>query len=77
MADVMEYADVRMIQAGDCFGFTLEALLVSRIRRKPCRKNFDRNRAFEPRIPRAINFAHAACAQRGDDLIRTKPVPSR
>src|SRR5204863_453513 len=31
MTDVVEYADVRMIQTGDGFGFTLEALLVGGI----------------------------------------------
>ena len=45
--------------------------------RKPRSKNFDRNCALQPRIPRAIHFARAARAQRRDDLIRTKPVPSR
>ena len=55
----------------------LEALLVGRVRRKPRSKNFDRNCALQPRIPRAIHFARAARAQRRDDLIRTKPVPSR
>ena len=77
MADVVQYTDVRMIQTGDGFGFTLEALLVGGIGRKTRRKNLDRHHAFQPSIPRAINFAHAARAQRPDNLIRTKPVPSR
>jgi len=77
MADVVQYTDVRMIQTGDGFGFTLEALLVGGIGRKPRRKNFDGQRAFQPGIPRAIHFTHAARAQRPDNLIRTKPVPDR
>ena len=76
MADVIQHADVRMIQAGNRFGFALEALLSNRIIRKLRRQDLDRHRAFQPRIPRAIHLAHAARAQRGDDLIRTKSVPS-
>ena len=77
VTDVVEYADVRMIQTGDGFGFTLEALLVGGIGRKPRRKNLDGHHTFQPGIPSAIHFAHAARAQRPDNLIRTKPVPSR
>ena len=77
MADVVQYTDVRMIQTGDGFGFTLEALLVGGIGRKPRRKNLDGHHTFQPGIPSAIHFAHAARAQRPDNLIRTKPVPDR
>src|SRR3979490_1420666 len=75
MADVVEYADVWMIQAGNCFGFALEALLAKRIIRKLRRPDLERHGAFPARIPRAIHLAHAASAQRSNDLIRTKPAP--
>jgi len=75
MADIIQHADVWMIQAGNRFGFTLEALLSNRLIRKRQRQDLDRHRAFWPRIPSAIHFAHAASAQRRHDLIWTKPVP--
>jgi hypothetical protein len=34
------------------------------------RQNLDRDRTLQPSISRAIDLAHAARAQRGDDFIR-------
>jgi hypothetical protein len=35
-------------------------------------KDLDRDNAIEPRVPRAIDFAHTARAQKGEDLIRSE-----
>ena len=74
MADVIENTDVRMIQAGNCPCFALEALLVDGVIRNLRRENFDRDGAVEARIARAKDFAHAARTQRGDNFIRTELV---
>jgi len=34
------------------------------------RQELDRDVAPEPRVPRAVNLAHAARAHQGDDFIR-------
>ena len=74
MANVIEHTDVRMIEAGDGFGFPFEALLVNGIIRNLRGKNLDRDGAVEARIARAKDFAHAARTQRGDNFIRTELV---
>ena len=71
-ADVVDGADVRIVQRGDGARFLLEALPRFRIGRERAREHLDGNRAIEPRVARAIDLAHAAGADRGDDLVRTK-----
>jgi hypothetical protein len=46
MTDVMQHANVWMIQVRDGFRFALEPLLANRITRKLLRKNLDRNGAI-------------------------------
>jgi len=72
VADVVQRADVRMIQAGDNFGFTLEALAARRIISKMRRKNLDGDGAVQARVPRPIHFSHSTSAQRSDDLVRAQ-----
>src|SRR5436305_2389951 len=50
----------------------LEAAQPINVFGKVSRQDFDRHFAAEPDIVRAINFAHAACAERGEDFIRAK-----
>jgi hypothetical protein len=38
-----------------------------------CGKDFDGDGAVKARVLRAIDFAHAACAERRCDLIRSEP----
>src|SRR6201987_365182 len=61
-----------MIQAGNGFCFTLEALLAKRITRKLLWQNLDSHGAVEPRVPRAIHLSHTASAERSADLIGPK-----
>jgi hypothetical protein len=70
MTDVVQHADVRMIQAGDGFRFTLEALFAYWIGGKLRRQNLDRHSALKAHVPRTVDLAHAARAQRRKDFIR-------
>jgi hypothetical protein len=69
LANVVERANVRMVETGDGFGFALEALLTYGIGRKMWRKNLDRYNALQPRIPCAIHLTHPARTDRLQDLI--------
>jgi len=62
-ADIVDLADVRMIQGGDGFGFALKA------RRELGGGDFYSHVAIQPRIMRAIHLAHPARAERRDDFI--------
>jgi len=71
-ADIVKYADVWMIQARDDFGFALEALLAKGIGIKLRGQDLDRDGASKPSVGCALHFAHAACAERRDDLVRAQ-----
>ena len=62
-ADVVQRADVGMIQAGNNFGLALEALTAGRIVGEMRRKNLDGDGTVETRIPRPIDFPHSTRAQ--------------
>ena len=63
-ADVVEGADVRVVEAGDGAGFTLEAL------GEADAGYFDGDGSFEAGVAGFVDFAHATCAQHGDDFVR-------
>ena len=63
-------ADVRMVQRGDGLRFALEALLAFRNRsRQVRREHLDGDRAVQPRVGRLVDLAHAAGAERREDLV--------
>src|SRR5712691_12152267 len=66
-----------MGELGNRFGLPLQAHFQRRIGGKAGRQNLDRNRAVEPRIVRAIDFAHAASAEGSKDLVRAEFVACR
>src|SRR2546422_192850 len=68
----IQHAYVRMIQAGNGFGFALEPLLTHRIGRKVRRQNLYGHGAVEPRVLRTVHFAHSASPERSADLIGPK-----
>ena len=72
MPDVVQGADVGVIQRGDGSRFTVEALLGLSVVRQVRRQDLDRDGAVQPRVARAIHFAHAPCAHRRDDLVGAK-----
>jgi len=65
----MQDANVRMVQAGDGLGLALKALLQSCIVGKMRGKNLDSDSAVQARVARALNFLHAARAQRREDFV--------
>ena len=71
-ADVVEMADVRMIQRGNGAGFALETLLEFGIGGEMSGENLDGNGAIEARVFRAVDLAHAAGAERGLNFVGTE-----
>ena len=72
-ANVVDAADVRMVQRGDRTRLALEASPRIGVAGDFTRKNFDGNRAIETSIVGFVDLTHAAGAQRADDFIRTEP----
>ena len=67
--NVVQRADVRMIQAGYGFGLALETLTTAHIVGEMRRKNLDGDPAVQPRIPRLIHLAHSAGANGRDNFV--------
>ena len=61
-----------MVQRGEELRFACEAGEAFRIAAERVGDDLDRDVAPQFRVARAIDFAHAASAQRRDDLIRTE-----
>lgn len=61
-ADVVELANVGMIQRGDGTSFTFKAGVGFGFFGEMFGQNFDGDGAIEASVARGINFAHAACA---------------
>ena len=70
MAHVIQRADVRMLKAGDGFGFPLEPGFEIRVGR---RQDFDRDRAVKACVFRLVDLAHAPRPERRLD----EKLPSR
>jgi len=68
--DVVEVADVRMIERGDGTGLALEAFA------EPRARSLDGDAAPQSRILRPVDLAHASPADQSFDPIRAQP-PSR
>jgi hypothetical protein len=68
-ADIVERADVGMIEAGDGFGFALEAGFQGGVVGEVGGEDFDGDFAAEAGVAGAIDFAHAACADGGKDFV--------
>jgi hypothetical protein len=71
-SNIVQSTNVRMIQLGDGFRFSLESLPASHISRKLRRQNLDGYCSLEASIPRTIHLSHSACAERCRDFIRAK-----
>jgi hypothetical protein len=70
MANVIDGADMRMIQAGDSAGFTLESLSQISAVRHMVRQDLDCDDTVQTGITSTIDHAHAARTRLGEDLIR-------
>ena len=77
LADVMERADVRMVQAGDRLRLTLEALSEIRIVGDMRREHLDGDGALEPRVGGLVDLAHAAGADEGRDVVAAESGANR
>ena len=72
LADVVERADIGVIEAGNRACLALEALANFRRIGQMEGQNLQGHGAVEPRIFRAIDFAHSAGADRCDHFIGTQ-----
>ena len=71
VADIVQHADVGMIQTGYGFGFSLESLSAPGIRRE-LQQNLDGDGALQPRVSRTVDLTHPAHTERRRDFIRPK-----
>ena len=77
LADIVECADVRMIEGADRLGFAFEPLATIGVGGGFVGQNLDRDGAIEPAVGRSIDFAHAARAKRRNDFIGTETRAGR
>ena len=75
LADVIERADVGMIELRDDARFPMEALAELRVGGELVGLDFDRDNPIQPRIARAIDLAHAAGGVKTLDPIRAEGSP--
>src|SRR5262249_46620112 len=68
-AEVVDLADVRMVERGDRARLALHAI------REPPGARFQRDGTVQPRVPRPVDDAHAAFADRAVDFVRSQPEP--
>jgi hypothetical protein len=68
-SDIVQLADMRMIQGSNRPGFTLESIAMLPLQR------FDRNRSTETRVDGLVHLSHAAGANQGDEFIRSEACP--
>jgi hypothetical protein len=71
MADVVQRADVGMVQGRDGSCFAFEPLLVRGIRRE-LREDLDGDGALEPCISRTVDLSHSPHTEQGENLIRAQ-----
>ena len=72
-SDVVDLADVRMVETGDGARFTLEAALPVGVGGELGGQHLDRDVAAQTRIVCLPHFTHSPCAKEADDLIWAQP----
>ena len=70
--DVVQRANVRMVQRRDALGLPFKPFAKLRIERQHRRQHLDRDGALEPGVARFVDLAHAARADRLNDFVRTE-----
>ena len=73
LLQAVDSRDVRMVERGEQFRFTLKARQAIRILRERLGQNFDGDVALQLRVARAIDLAHSAGANRGEDVVDAEP----
>jgi len=69
MANVVDGADMRMIEAGDGASLALESLAQIGAVRHVVRQYLDRDGALQPRVPGLVNLTHPSRTQRRFNLV--------
>ena len=75
--DIVNAADVGMLEARDRFRLATESFAQLRAHRAAAQHDLDGDRPIEPEIAGAIHLAHAAPAERLDDFVRPEPGAGR
>ena len=70
--EAVDGGDVRMVQRGEHPGFALKPREPLRVGGEGLGQDLDRDVAIELRVARAIDLAHAAGAERRQDLVRAE-----
>ena len=73
LADVVQRADVRVVEAGNRASLALEAGADFGRFGEMLGKHLHRDLAAEPRVLRPVDFSHAAGPEGTDDLVGTEP----
>ena len=68
--NVVQRADVRMIQSSDGARFALKSLAHVRIGCDMRGQHFDRHRATKTGVVGSVDLSHAACTEWRDDFVR-------
>ena len=69
LADVVQSADVRVVQGCNSAGLTLEPLLEIRIGSYMLRQHFDGDGAVKARVSRPVDLPHPPGADQADNLV--------
>ncbi len=69
-ADVVEDADVSVLQIGDGAGFAVEALAGFLVSGEVRSEHLERNQAVQARVAAFIHFPHAARSNEREDFVR-------
>ena len=73
LADVVEHADVRVVQRPDDAGFAVEALAELRVGGELRRQDLDRDLAIEAGVDGAVDLPHASGGDGGNYFVGTQP----
>ncbi len=71
-ANVVQTADVRVVERGNGFGLAGEARAEVGVGRQLRCEDLHRDTAIQPRVPRPIHFAHPSRTDQGEQFIRTE-----
>ena len=77
MTNVVESADVRVLQVGEGVGFALEPLAEFGLLGQVSGQGFDRDDAVEACVAGLIHLAHATGAEWRDDFVGAEPGAGR
>ena len=70
--ETVDVGDVRMVQRGQGPGLALKPRDPLRVGGERLGQDLDRDGAIQLRVPRAVDFTHAAGAERRQDLVRAE-----